>query len=381
MKSIFVPYIGAFGGVERLILSLSEFLQHRSIEHRVVCFRDTINLTSHAGWPLVVEQLTPTRSSWAEAKALRRYCHSINSADLLLFDLKGAFYASLANLWDFHLHLTDPPSLLEVESSRSANVYRRWANDVSSVTLKRRAIGEAVQRINRRGVRRAKSVIAMTNCIAGELQALFGVSPQVVRPGVAKVNPKPKVKRDVITILSVSSLEKSKRIDAAIDALAELTTSQYLNGGQQNRRWQLEIAGAGPAREELELYAAKRGVASCAQFLGRVSDAELEDAYQRASLFVMPAVQGYGLPALEALMRAVPVVLHRDSGVSEILDGSPWTEIIEHTDQLATAIHNLCERIDNQQLYTSTNPSVPTDSQWAEQISQICNWTGIDPKS
>ena len=33
----------------------------------------------------------------------------------------------------------------------------------------------------------------------------------------------------------------------------------------------------------------------------------------------MPAVQGYGIPAIESLQRGIPVLLHRESGVSDIL--------------------------------------------------------------
>ncbi len=240
--------------------------------------------------------------------------------------------------------------------------------------MKRRVISEAVQRINRRGVRSARTVIVMTNRIAAELQALYSISPQVIRPGVAKATPLPRSDRDAITILSVSRLERSKRIEAAIDALALLIAAADSNSDQHKRCWKLEIAGAGPAREELELYAEERGVASRVQFLGRVSDTELEAAYQRASLFVMPAVQGYGLPALEALMRDVPVVLHRDSGVSEILTNSPRTEIIDHTDQLTSALRRLSERIQSNQTLSSNKPHIPSDCIWAETFARYCDW-------
>jgi glycosyltransferase involved in cell wall biosynthesis len=71
----------------------------------------------------------------------------------------------------------------------------------------------------------------------------------------------------------------------------------------------------------------------------------------------MPAVQGYGLPALEALARGVPVVLHRESGVSEILRGTPWAEIIEDSsDELALAINTMVNRIRSEDLKKSRCP-------------------------
>lgn len=370
-KQIFVPYIAAFGGVERLIVSLSRFLHDQSIDHEVVCFDDTIDLAKHATWPLKVVSLKPARKSLAEAKALRKHCRSSEAGDLLLFDLKGAFYAGLAAMHVFHLHLTDPPSLLSVESSRNSKAYRKWANDLTPTNPRRRLIGEIVHRINRRGVRQAKNVIVMTQRIADEIQSLYHVVPVVFRPGV-NVEPTAVVRTSDTTrrILSVSRLEESKRIDVAIDALSELLSDSSV----RETDWQLEIAGAGPAREELQQFAKKRGVAENVQFLGRVSDEELEAAYARASVFVMPAVQGYGLPALEALCRHVPVVLHRDSGVSEILSDSPWTEVIDSNSALAPAINRLWERSQKNELTVRNLPAVPTDTQWATQIAKVCGW-------
>ncbi len=375
MKLVFVPFIGAFGGVERLILSLSRFLYEEQVAHKIVCFRDTINLNSYATWPVSIEQWQPARNNLSEARALRRHCSSLSPSDLLVFDLKGAFYAGLAHLKGFHLHLTDPPSLLVVESSRHSQAYRRWAHDSSATTLIRRLIGEAVHRLNRRGVRRAKSVFVMTERIAAELKALYSTSAGVIRPGVAKVSldiDSPSASNDVMRVLSVSRLEASKRIDQAILALSELC----IQSDSSRTSWELEIVGAGPAREELERYASDNGVREHVQFLGRLTDDELEAAYRRASVFVMPAVQGYGLPALEALIRNVPVVLHQDSGVSEILSNTPWTEIIRSQEQLAPALNQIARRIRNSQLHAGNKPAVPTDDQWAAEISQACGWLG-----
>ncbi len=369
-KQIFVPYIGAFGGVERLIVSLSRYLNDLSVEHEVICFQDTIDLAKHASWPLNVVQLQPKRNSLAEARALGKHCRTAKSGELLLFDLKGAFYASLANLKFYELHLTDPPSLLCSESSRSAKVYRRWAGDDGNSNLKQRLIGELVHRINRRGVRGARRVIVMTNRIADELHSLYGVTPEVIRPGVDVRIPAMERKPEDIAsrILSVSRLEDSKRIDLAIDALAELVGRP----SHTKSTWQLEIIGAGPAREALEQQAIKRGVADHVKFLGRVADQELEAAYARATVFVMPAVQGYGLPALEALCRHVPVVLHQDSGVSEILRNSPWTEVVDSNDQLATSLERIWDRLQHNELTADNLPAVPSDTQWASQIAQVC---------
>jgi glycosyltransferase involved in cell wall biosynthesis len=117
------------------------------------------------------------------------------------------------------------------------------------------------------------------------------------------------------------------------------------------------------------------GLGERTEFLGHVSDDELQRAYATASLFVMPAVQGYGLPALEALDRRIPTIVHRDSGVSEILSGTPWVEIIEgQNGQLESAIKSMLERLLNEQLSTVSLPKIPSSMEWAESIARACGW-------
>ncbi|NKB16809.1 MAG: hypothetical protein HC774_08105, partial [Sphingomonadales bacterium] len=47
----------------------------------------------------------------------------------------------------------------------------------------------------------------------------------------------------------------------------------------------------------------------------------------------MPARQGYGLPAIEALHHHCAVVMNTESGVAEVLQGSPWVAIAEPGEQ------------------------------------------------
>ncbi|MEK7189560.1 MAG: glycosyltransferase family 1 protein, partial [Patescibacteria group bacterium] len=55
-------------------------------------------------------------------------------------------------------------------------------------------------------------------------------------------------------------------------------------------------------------------------FLGEVSDAELADLYQNASVFVFPSLsEGFGLPPLEAMAHGAPVLASNTSCLPEIL--------------------------------------------------------------
>lgn len=380
-RIIFLPFVDAFGGVERLVLDLVRFLENSGASPTIACFRRTINLQTYADFPIRTEQLSPSRNSFSEARALARYLGSKRSAGgtPLLFDLKSAFYSGVVSPGPFSLHLTDPPSLLPADVSKRAPSARKRVSEFENLPpagLVGKSHAEVVHRLNRRGVRRAQRVIVMTGKIREELKQLYGVDATIIRPGVAALNssvsPVPTSKLKPLRMLSVSRLEPGKRIDWILRALSELDASGSLIRGA----WVLEVAGQGPQAEALKDLTRELGLLDHVFFLGHVSEEELAKAYARANLFLMPAVQGYGLPALEALQRGLPTIVHQDSGVSEILGSNPWVCVIGGDNgSLARAIGTMAEQIaGTANLAAATKPHIPTADEWARQVSEACGW-------
>jgi hypothetical protein len=90
----------------------------------------------------------------------------------------------------------------------------------------------------------------------------------------------------------------------------------------------------------------------------------------------MPAVQGYGIPAIEALSRGIPVLLHRESGVSDILRRTPWAEVI--TGRESGMLAGLRQAIDRTLAGAQLDaplPPLPTEDEWAERVARLCNWS------
>jgi len=376
-RLIFVPYIAAFGGVERLILSLTRYLAAHGQTSTILCFDDTVDLGQQAQPGVTVSCLHPKRHNWAEASALAGFFRStaFDAANRpLFFDLKSAFYAGLSGIQGHVLHLTDPPSLLTVESSRHGSAYRKWSRATANSSITQRVKGEIVHYLNRRGAKNASDVIVMTQRIAAELKALYGINTQLVRPGVSPQPQRHWVSRPAdlqpFKLFSVSRLESSKRLDDVLVALHQLTEKTSPPG----QSWEFNIAGAGPAEPGLKDLTRQLGLERNVRFHGRVTDDQLETLYSEADVFVMPAVQGYGLPALEALMRRVPVVLHRDSGVSEILELTPWAAVIAQPTDLVDALIMMRQRVEHGILKDASLPPLPTDDSWAAQIAKACDW-------
>jgi glycosyltransferase involved in cell wall biosynthesis len=100
-------------------------------------------------------------------------------------------------------------------------------------------------------------------------------------------------------------------VDAVMPALAEDTV--------------LVVAGEGSERGAIEAAIHAHRLTGRVKLLGRVDDATLEALYRRADLFVMPNiavlgdVEGFGLVAIEAAARGLPVLAADIEGIPEAI--------------------------------------------------------------
>ena len=379
-RVIFIPFIFGFGGVERLALSLSRFLNETGVPHSIACFQDTIDLASYAEWPLAVNAVSARRNIVHEAIALRRspVFQSNDAGSVLVFDLKGALYSQFIRR-ECVIHLTDPPSLLPTDITRDA--FSAAATRAQSLAGLRHPLhsvrAEIAHRATRRGVRRAARVVVMTRVIAEELRRLYDVEATIVRPGVDTRNMRKTASSgNGLRILSISRLETSKRLHWVLSALAALNARSAAFGA--DRDWRFDIVGDGSQRRELEKLSSDLGLASRVRFHGWLDDDAAQRLTSESNLFIMPAAQGYGLPALESLVRGVPVIAHRDSGVSEILQSTPWVRLVSAPDgsDLGDAIAEMSAAISRGALRDYPVPMIPSETDWAAELSRICGWVG-----
>ena len=161
-----------------------------------------------------------------------------------------------------------------------------------------------------------------------------------------------------------------------LSALADLNARSSAFGA--NRDWRFDVVGDGSQRGELEKLSSDLGLADRVSFHGWLDDDAVQRLASESSLFIMPAAQGYGLPALESLVRGVPVIAHRDSGVSEILQSTPWVRLVSASDgsDLGDAIAEMSAAISRGALRDYPVPMIPSETDWAAEISRICGWIG-----
>ncbi len=369
---VFYPFVANFGGIERLIVDLALYLRRQGKTLVLLTFRNQVDFSQYADGDFLVEQIVSRRSLYAEAAALRKFVRDreIPSRRILVMEMRGAIYAGMALLPGYAVHIADPPSLLPRDLTKySFSLASHYPALTANSSLLRKCRGQLVHWLTKRGVRRADSVVTMTQRNVEELYDAYGIRFAKVPPGVRIPDTTNRRRQSTgeVRFLSVCRLESSKRVDSIIHCLALLSAET-----NPHRRLMLKIVGEGSQAEELRALAQELGVGSIVEFTGLVSDQDLEKAYAESDVFVMPAIQGYGLPGLESLARGLQLVVHRDSGVTEFLLGIPQVQIIDSFDVSLTQAMRLAAELVGEQ--PKPVPPIPTSEQWAEAITELAGW-------
>jgi glycosyltransferase involved in cell wall biosynthesis len=137
-------------------------------------------------------------------------------------------------------------------------------------------------------------------------------------------------------VLALGPLERRRRVDRAIGAMATLDAC-----------YRLVIAGGGPALPRLVAHAEDLRVSSGVDFVGRVGDAEMYRWLRTARVLVALADQGTsGIELTEGLSAGIPVVasdiaVHREAaaraGDSGVVFVSPEGSPLELADAISVA--------------------------------------------
>lgn len=367
---IFQPEFIEFGGEERVILSLSRELHAQGKPHSVLCYWDQINLAAYASWPLKVCQLDPSRNPVDKVLALRRclqHIHRAASPVPVLFNIQSAYHAGLGANAPYHVRIPDTYSLLGFRPEGN-----RAKPQTLLKSLKSRVMKTVQHFATRRGIRQARGFVTNTAALRDEMQQLYGRSAEVIYLGGfgAPRADLPQRAARPIELLTVSRLQSSKRIDWILHALAEIKRDAH-----QYPAWRLHVAGSGPDREALQDLSNSLGLGDAVIFHGFVTDEQLKDLYEKSHVFLMPARQGYGLPAIEALYQKLGLVVSEESGVIELLENTNWVTIARGGKEGFTrAMKEMLTRVEAPDFFDQPLPDLPTEEIWAKKIVDYFEW-------
>ena len=358
--TIFGGEIEAFGGAERGLLALSRWLYDHALPHRLLLYYDWIGISHYSYHPVDVFAMNPERNPRHKIAMLQAYFDSEPQGEFkpLMSGIQPAMHAALAGLKGYHTLMHDTPSLL---GDPARTIMERLRQTISNRAL-------------RRGLNSGGTTIVSNAYVRAECESLWHPPIAVARMGgLAAKTFRPRVPGPQLRMLSVSRVEANKRIDWLLRALASLEKrSPSLS---QRTDWVLDIVGGGSLIEPLFAMSQKLGLDDHVAFHDFVDDPHLEAFYDQADLFLMPARQGYGLPAAEALSRGIPVLLHRESGISDILLDTPWVTVMEgDQDSMADALDRAIVGVLSCDHLNAPPPDLPSEDDWAEQVARICGW-------
>jgi glycosyltransferase involved in cell wall biosynthesis len=132
--------------------------------------------------------------------------------------------------------------------------------------------------------------------------------------------------------LSVGTLEPRKNLRRLLRAFARLSTDRPL----------VMAGGRGWLEDGLESFVAELGLTDRVRVLGYVDDDTLAWLYASCFAFAYPSlVEGFGMPALEAMSLGAAVVTSDRSSLPEVVGDAALTVDPEDDDALAAALRHL----------------------------------------
>jgi glycogen(starch) synthase len=179
-------------------------------------------------------------------------------------------------------------------------------------------INVAIYDMERRGMHAADRVIAVSNRTRNTIIERYGVPPEkvmVIHNGVAFDGAAVADDRSVNghrTVLFLGRITMQKGPEFFVRAAARV--ARHVDDVR------FVMAGSGDLLPRMVELARELGIDDRMEFTGFLRGADVGRAYRRADVFVMPSVsEPFGLTALEAVHRGVPVVLSKTSGAAEVL--------------------------------------------------------------
>ncbi|MFW5885245.1 MAG: glycosyltransferase family 4 protein [Patescibacteria group bacterium] len=187
-------------------------------------------------------------------------------------------------------------------------------------------VNREVYEIERKGLEEADGIIAISRRIKNILIEKYGIDPEKINLIHNGIDPDYFKKTNDLNfqiealkkngnkvVLYVGRLTVQKGVEFLIRAAKDVV--KHSNG-----KTYFVIVGSGELRDQLAGYAAELGISDKVLFPGFLRGKELAEVYRSADVLVMPSVsEPFGLIPLESLINGTPVVVSKQSGVSEVL--------------------------------------------------------------
>lgn len=207
-------------------------------------------------------------------------------------------------------------------------------------------VNQSVYEIEKRGMEEADGIIAISHWTKNIIMKNYGISEEkirVVHNGI---------ETDGFSNLGgyLNNLKKSGK--KMILFVGRITLQKGPDYFIETARRVLEmrpnvffvVAGSGDMEQQMISRVAELGLSDKIIFAGFMRGGELNALYQAADLYVLPSVsEPFGLTPLESLVNKTPVLVSRQSGVSEVLTNAlkaDFWDIDDMSDKIISLVDN-----------------------------------------
>ena len=198
------------------------------------------------------------------------------------------------------------------------------------------SINQQVYEIERAGMAGADRVIAVSNLTRAIAMNRYGADPEkidVVYNGVessSQPDAGSKIASDDKIVLFLGRITMQKGPEYFVRAAKRVL--------EKVKRVKFVVAGSGDMAARMIEEAAHLGIGQHLLFTGFLRGRDVDRVYRMADCYVMPSVsEPFGIAALEAIQRDVPVIISKQSGVSEVLTHALKVDFWD-TDEMANKI-------------------------------------------
>jgi glycosyltransferase involved in cell wall biosynthesis len=227
---------------------------------------------------------------------------------------------------------------------------------------------------------RARPIITVSHATAADLRHFYGIPESkiwVIHEGVdPNYTPVPdeseletlKRKYQLADnfILSVGARRPHKNLDTLVQAMAHLesdTTPQLVFAGLPDPRF------PDYARQAVERFELNGRV----RFLGWVPEADLPGLYRLARVAVFPSlIEGFGLPALEAMACGTPVIASNRSSLPEIVGGAGFQIDPHDPNALSDALKEVLHDEQRRGEMSVAGRKRATEFTWLQAARKVC---------
>lgn len=183
-------------------------------------------------------------------------------------------------------------------------------------------INPHIYQIEKEGLKKANLVIANSNFTKNRVIQYYGIDPGKIRVvyNAVEKNYFPQINKDLFNlkllgkkiVLFVGRITLQKGPDYFIRAAKKVL--------EKNQNVIFVITGSGDMETQIIEEAVHLGIIDKVLFTGFLRDKDLAKIYQMADLYVLSSVsEPFGIAPLEALVNKTPVLISKQSGISEIL--------------------------------------------------------------